>query len=127
MTSIPDCLLVKFTRRKIVIKENITCAHFWCQQSRWLDPQEASSALERPRLLEPLVALVAEEVLLLVVQLALVGEEVGWWGWELRWQQQVQEQQLGEVVVEVGQQLLEQERLVQELLLAWHLLARVGS
>jgi len=54
--------------------------------------------------------------LLLVVQLALVGEEVGWWGWELRWQQQVQEQQLGEVVVEVEQQLLEQERLVQVLL-----------
>ena len=110
-----------------MIKENITYAHSWCQQSRWLDQQEASSALELPRLLELLVALVAEEVLLLVVQLALVGEEVGWWGWELRWQQQVQEQQLGEVVVEVGQQLLEQEQLVQELLLAWHLLARVGS
>ena len=110
-----------------MIKENITYAHSWCQQSRWLDQQEASSALELRQLLEPLVALVAEEVLLLVVQLALVGEEVGWWGWELRWQQQVQEQQLGEVVVEVEQQLLEQEQLVQELLLAWHLLARVGS
>ena len=56
--------------------------------------------------------------MLLVVRLALVGEEVGWWGWELQWQQQVQEQQLGEVVVEVEQQLLEQERLLQELLLA---------
>jgi len=92
-----------------------------------LDQQEASSALELPQLLEPLVALVVEEVLLLVVQLALVGEEVGWWGWELQWQQQVQEQQLGEVVVEVEQQLLEQERLVQELLLAWRLLVQVGS
>ena len=110
-----------------MIKENITYAHSWCQQFRWLDQQEASSALELRRLLEPLVALVAEEALLLVVQLALVGEVVGWWGWELRWQQQVQEQQLGEVVVEVGQQRLEQEQLVQELLLAWHLLARVGS
>jgi len=39
----------------------------------------------------------------------------------------VQEQQLGEVVVEVEQQLLEQERLVQVLLLAWHLLVQVGS
>ena len=67
-----------------MIKENITYAHSWCQQSRWLDQQEASSALELPRLLELLVALVAEEVLLLVVQLALVGEEVGWWGWELQ-------------------------------------------
>ena len=83
-----------------------------------MDQQEASSALELPRLLELLVALVVEEALLLVVQLALVGEEVGWWGWELRWQQQVQEQQLGELVVEVEQQLLEQERLLQELLLA---------
>ena len=110
-----------------MLRENITYAHSWFQQSQWLDQQEASSALELRRLLEPLVALVAEEALLLVVQLALVGEEVGWWGWELRWQQQVQEQQLGEVVVEVGQQRLEQEQLVQELLLAWHLLARVGS
>ena len=67
-----------------MIKESITYARFWCQQSRWLDQQEASSALELPRLLELLVALVAEEVLLLVVQLALVGEEVGWWGWELQ-------------------------------------------
>ena len=67
-----------------MIKENITYAHSWCQQSRWLDQQEASSALELRQLLEPLVALVAEEVLLLVVQLALVGEEVGWWGWELQ-------------------------------------------
>jgi len=39
----------------------------------------------------------------------------------------VQEQQLGEVVVEVEQQPLEQERLVQELLLAWRLLGRAGS
>ena len=67
-----------------MIKENITYAHSWFQQSRWLDQQEASSALELRQLLEPLVALVAEEVLLLVVQLALVGEEVGWWGWELQ-------------------------------------------
>ena len=67
-----------------MIKENITYAHSWCQQFRWLDQQEASSALELRRLLEPLVALVAEEALLLVVQLALVGEEVGWWGWELQ-------------------------------------------
>ena len=117
----------KIHNRKKFDQESITYAHSWCQQSRWLDQQEASSALELPQLLEPLVALVAEEVLLLVVQLALVGEEVGWWGWELRWQQQVQEQQLGEVVVEVEQQLLEQERLVQELLLAWSLLVQVGS
>ena len=67
-----------------MIKENITYAHSWCQQFRWLDQQEASSALELRQLLEPLVALVAEEALLLVVQLALVGEEVGWWGWELQ-------------------------------------------